>query len=92
MSPLFIQIALHYYAHGDDYRDGDFSAPAVRAAIDWFIDEGLIEPAPHNTTMPVAYVATERLNFYVNHLMAQPLPVQRWAMPENSGKVPCVSS
>lgn len=40
MTPLEIEILIHYYGHADDFRSGDFSAPAVRDAIDWFKDGG----------------------------------------------------
>lgn len=36
MSPLQVEILLWYYARACDFRDGDFSAPAVREEIDYF--------------------------------------------------------
>jgi 5-methylcytosine-specific restriction protein A len=32
-TPLYIEIGLHYATKADDYRDGDFTAPAVREAL-----------------------------------------------------------
>ena len=29
MTPLLIEIMLHYYSRVDDYRNGNFDAPAV---------------------------------------------------------------
>lgn len=83
MTPLEIEIALHYYARANDYRDGDLSAPAVRAAMDKFSAEGLIE----STTDPdarAAYRRTPRLECYVHALCKTPLPIQQWVMPEQT--------
>lgn len=82
MCPLEIEILLWYYTRANDYRDGDFSAPAVRETIDRFRGEdGLIAPtvAPTNGEQKVerAYRLTDRGQAYVNALMALPLPVCR---------------
>jgi hypothetical protein len=75
MSPLQLSILIHYYGCGDDYRNGDFSAPAVRETIDLFRgDEGLLA----HCSGSVCYRLTERGRVFVEHLMAQPLPVQCW--------------
>ena len=42
MTPLEIEIILYYYSRTNDYRDMDFSAPAVRQAIDWMKAEGVL--------------------------------------------------
>lgn len=42
MTPLEISILLHYHVSPTDYRGGDFSAPAVREAIDRFVDSVLL--------------------------------------------------
>lgn len=39
MTPLQIEILLHYYTRTGEYRDGDFSAPAVREAIVNFVTQ-----------------------------------------------------
>jgi len=36
MTPLQLQILIHYAYSAEDYRQGDFSATAVREAIDLF--------------------------------------------------------
>jgi hypothetical protein len=83
MSPLEIEILLHYYCLPTDYRDGDFSAPAVKNAIERFRDElNLLEPTqsmdvyhdPH-------YRITERGRVFVEALCNMPLPVKQWVMP-----------
>ena len=85
MSPLEIEILLHYYCCPTDYRDGDFSAPAVQDAIERFRDEiNLLEPTqsmdvyhdPH-------YRITERGRVFVEALCNMPLPVKTWVMPES---------
>ncbi len=40
MTPLEIDILIHYYACADDFRDLD--APAIREAIDKFVGEGIL--------------------------------------------------
>ena len=83
MSPLEIEIALHYYYSTVDFRGGDFSAPAVRDAIERFRDDyKLLEPTdsmdvyhdPH-------YRLTARGHAFVEALCRTPLPVQMWVMP-----------
>lgn len=43
MTPLEIEVLLHYYSRSTDYRGGDFSAPAVRDAINGYLANGLLE-------------------------------------------------
>ena len=83
MSPLEIEILLHYYRCPTDYRDGDFSAPDVQDAIERFRDtHNLLEPThsmdefcePH-------YTITERGHVFVEALCNMPLPVKTWVMP-----------
>lgn len=83
MTPLEISILLHYHCTVTDYRDGDFSAPAVREAIDRFykVDE-LLKPTPEALRGTWgAYVITERGRALVEALTRVPLPVQVWVMP-----------
>ena len=83
MSPLELMVLLHYRGHTDDFRGGDFSAPAVRDAIERFRDDyKLLEPTesmdvyhdPH-------YRLTARGHAFVKALCSTPLPVQVWVMP-----------
>ena len=83
MSPLEIEILLHYYYCPVDYQGGDISAPAVKNAIERFRDElNLLEPTqsmdvyhdPH-------YRITERGRVFVEALCNMPLPVKQWVMP-----------
>ena len=88
MSPLQIKILLHYHYSPYDYRNGDFSAPAVREAIDAFRDvsgllrwrsgeEKLMEPG-------ATYALTERGQAYVEQICRVPLPVQVWTYPKEA--------
>ena len=79
MTPLQIDILLHYYARANDYLDGDFSAPAVRQAIDDFKSENMLERATGESG--ATYQITERARVYIEVLLSVPLPMQRWVMP-----------
>lgn len=45
MTPLELEILLHYKSHADDYRQGDHSASAVRDAFDAFVAGGFLQEA-----------------------------------------------
>ena len=83
MTPLLIEMILHYHTTPGDYRDGDFSAPAVRAAIDWMRDE--VQLIEHKPGKP-GYVATDRLHAYVEKLCTIDLPVLKWVYPEDEAR------
>jgi len=79
MTPLKIEMLLWYYSRVEDYREGDFSAPAVREAIDSFLADGLLmlsDAVPRTRS----YCLTDRGEAYVKHLMAIPLPVAVWVV------------
>jgi len=88
MTPLQIEILLWYHSRMTDFREGDFSAPAVRAAIDAFRDETkLIETIPREklaTNVNYTYRLTDRGRAYVDALMTLPLPVCRWEIPASA--------
>src|SRR5690242_7253385 len=87
MTPLEIEILFHYQCRAGDYRWGDFSAPAVRAAIDSFKGElgrlELNDGAEKSRDDFRTYRLTERAQVYIRHICGQPLPEQRWQMPDN---------
>ncbi len=87
MSPLALDILLHYYTSASDYRDGDYSAPAVRELIDAFKgDLMLLEERPELERYKYGlYQLTQRGNVFVAHLCSIPLPIQVWVMPDNMG-------
>lgn len=84
MTPLEIEILMHYRCGGGDYRNGDFSAPAVGEAIDRFVQKGILLA---NMGAGSAYVGDmAQLTVYVDALCAVPLPVLKWTIPEQAVK------
>lgn len=82
MTPLEIEILLHYATRATDYRNGDFSAPAVRDAVERFVGAGLlVERDPGQTPL---YWMLERGHAYVDALCKLPLPVQVWVIPKEA--------
>lgn len=81
MTPLEIEIVLHYYSSAGDFRDGDFSAPAVREAITWMQNEDILQADAPGTR---AYELAPRGRAFVDALMALPLPTQMWVMPTDT--------
>ena len=78
MTPLVLDAILHYHTTPGDYRDGDFSAPAVREMINWMRDEAnLIEHGDG------CYKATDRLHAFVKKLCSIELPELRWVYPDD---------
>lgn len=88
MSPLKIQIMLHYYALADDFRNGDFSAPAVIEALETFVRQGMLRATAFGRQRgEPAYKITDKGRAYVEALKAVPLPVSRWVIPTVKGDV-----
>lgn len=83
MTPLCLDILLWYHCRAADYREGDFSAPAVREAIDRFVGTlNLLETVPPpNMAGYRTYRLTPRGQAYVDHVLSIPLPVCRWEIP-----------
>lgn len=82
MTPLELSILLHYRGAMTDFRDGDFSAPAVREAIDWFRDTaGMLVKTNGDPHDCAAYRLTAKGEFFVDQLCAMPLPVRIYVMP-----------
>lgn len=86
MTPLQIDIVIWYGTRAVDYREGDFSAPAVRSCIDEFRDdlkllEAILseEREDHRT-----YRLTARGEAYLRALTDLPLPVCHWVIPQTS--------
>ena len=81
-SPLDIEIVMHYHTGPGQYRDGDFSAPAVKKSMDRFFADGLIERHRDSKQgeAPI-YQITDRGSAYVLSLCEVPLPVKKWVTP-----------
>ena len=93
MSPLEISILIHYKGHADDFNNGDFSAPAVRDAIDKFRDttdswtvSGMLEQMSLEERRDSNYKLTEKGHVFVDALCALRPPVQVWVMPPNANQ------
>jgi len=82
MTPLQIEILMHYYTRPGDYREGDFSAPAVRETMEYFEDINLLKKIPisSDTSDENLYKLDDRGKVYLEALMRVPLPV--WGMPK----------
>lgn len=81
MTPLEISILIHYHCSPTDFRDGDFSAPAVRQAINEFKQTGFIKAAEPSDNVAAAYIGTDKCGVYVQALCAVPEPIQKWVVP-----------
>lgn len=79
ITPLTLEIILHYYAHARDYREGDFSAPAVREVVDCLISEGMLDNDA-DPEHPSRFRITEKGRFYIDFLRAVPFPVMRYTI------------
>jgi hypothetical protein len=79
VSPLFIEIALHYHCRVDDFDLERFSAPAVQEALQSLVKAGLLERG--GKFQPV-YVPTEGLKVWVDAICSVPFPQRRWMIPE----------
>jgi hypothetical protein len=84
VTPLQIEILMHYACRACDYRDGDFSAPSVREAIDSFRDQGLLR----DSGMQRMYEPAEGVQIYIKALCAIPAPVMQWVIPTTPPEQP----
>ena len=83
MTPLHIQLAIHYYAIAERYakdNPGHARSPAVRQYTRELVAAGMIVPDPAE---PSGYRATAGLRMYVEALKSVPLPTLglQWSMP-----------
>ncbi len=82
MSPLYIEIALHYHCRTDDFPRLD--APAVKSALIDFVSSGLLRPQSDAPGTRRNYEPTDGLAVWVEALRAVPWPKQVWAIPSNT--------
>ena len=88
MTPLEIEILLHYYCTPGDFEPERLDAPGVKAAIDRFIWAGLLvdqrDSVPPGESL---YTANrEALNVYIEALKAVPLPTRQWVVLKKEEK------
>lgn len=88
MSPLEIEILLHYYCTGGvDYPR--LTAPAVVSSIAHFVEVGVLvdngpsmmDPMSKGIPAPRYVANRDALEPWVAAVTALPLPVRRWVMP-----------
>ncbi len=73
MTVFEIEIMLNYFYSTCDYRNGDFSEPAVAESLNWLCEVGMLKQnVPCNDY--VHYSITEKGGFYVLFLQKVPLP------------------
>lgn len=79
MTPLYIEVALHYHCKADEFPR--LHAPAVQDVIREFLLQGLLDcitgPGPRDRM----YKPTEGMRVLVDALCATPFPVKKWVMP-----------
>ena len=80
MTPLHLEFCLAFHWSPEPYRvlDVTYDSPAGKEIKAWMIAEKLIEDGENDTTWGQP---TQRLRVFIEHLCAQPLPVQQWVMP-----------
>lgn len=83
MTPLELEIAIHYATKAGDYRGGDFSEKAVCEAMYFLRTEGMLDQFDNvkNPMEAQKLQATDKLKFFVNHLCTIPLPICSWSIP-----------
>ena len=82
ITPLCLEILLHYFWSSEDYQQGDFSALAVREAIDHFRDRTKMLEAVPDELRHRTYRLTARGHAYIEHILSIPFPECRWEIPE----------
>lgn len=87
MTPLDIEILLHYHCSGSEFDRLD--APACRDAVDDFLREGILrersDEENHTRAHHRMYEPTDRGRALVNALCMVPYPVQVWILPNWTG-------
>lgn len=81
MSPLQVEILLHYWYSPDDFNLHHEGSPMRKQFCDELVERGILSKATGGTNFYTAN--TEALKPYIEAVLAVPLPVQVWVMPEN---------
>ena len=77
MTPLEIEIMLHYYSRGDDYKN--LSGPVVKETIEKFVGSGMLKKSSDGWDQyGKAHEITPMGQAYVEALMKIRLPVMQW--------------
>lgn len=81
MTPLQREILLWYHVRAGDYRNGDFSAPAVREAVDQFRDDTRMIEADESENERT-YRLSDRGLAFIAHILSRPLPKCHWVVED----------
>ena len=85
LAPIHLDWCIAFWTRGDpiaDLGEAHFNSPAGADTLQWMIDEGLIKWSANDKR----HLPQERLGVFIEHLCAQPLPVQRWIMVEKDAE------
>ncbi len=78
MTPLQIEILLHYHTRPGDHPDAARPPPPYDDAFNYFLRNGYL--IPKNSATTPGYKATEKLHVYCEALCNVPEPVQKWVI------------
>lgn len=70
-----------------DYRDGDFSAPAVKGVMEDLQQLGMIKKVTKGDGkcfQDMKYVGTKKAKFYLDYLCDVPFPVETFVIPKRA--------
>ncbi len=75
MTPLEIEILLHYHCTDNEFKNPD--APAVKEAHNKFVSAGILARREDGTHFRIS----KALDLYIQALCDIPVPIQVWIMP-----------
>jgi|GEM_PF-2959731 len=82
MTPLEIEILMHYFCRGVDHKDALNQPQAQKEAFKRFVDEGYLDKSCRDksilATSNMHYTPTAKLNAYCVALCNMPEPHQEW--------------
>lgn len=84
VTPLHLNILLHYYAKSEPYAVEKPNHARSEATLQYtseLVSLGLME---RDEIAPSGYICTPKGCVYVEALLNLPLPIQKWEMPANA--------
>ncbi len=88
MTPLELQICLHYHTHVEEMQWIFSGAPITEQTMDDLVHLDLLKRNPKykQGKGAVQFLPTEKLHAYVEILCETPLPIQKWIDPRKDAK------
>lgn len=95
MTPLQIEILIHYHSMGSDHKDVFNQAISQKEAFAYFVKEGYLKINTVGYNMKSTqgihvrtYSPTDKLHFYCEALcqVPEPEPAQKWVIPLHEGE------